>query len=176
LDDEVLGTSSRCAVGAARWRPDCGDGSGAGAVVTRYTYNDPCGTDVDVNGSLQSDPYRFAGQYFDTETGLYEIGARYYAPGQGRWTQPDPINQAFDPRQAHRYAYAGDDPVNRQDPQGTDSPIPSVCYVEESIDDYDAEYRPPHYGGLPEKKPGISALEDLGNANECFNPVEFIFD
>jgi len=34
---------------------------------------------------------RFAGQYFDAETGLHYNTFRYYAPECGRFTQPDPI-------------------------------------------------------------------------------------
>lgn len=34
---------------------------------------------------------RFAGQYFDAETGLHYNTFRYYAPESGRFTQPDPI-------------------------------------------------------------------------------------
>jgi hypothetical protein len=44
---------------------------------------------------------------------------RYVTPAFGRWTQQDPKERPLDPAQADRYAYAGDDPVNRVDPSGT---------------------------------------------------------
>jgi RHS repeat-associated protein len=57
--------------------------------------------------------WRYTGQYQDTTTGLYEIGARYYQPELGRWTQRDPSGQ-----EANAYLYVGGDPVNFTDPSG----------------------------------------------------------
>ncbi|WP_338018225.1 RHS repeat-associated core domain-containing protein [Streptomyces taklimakanensis] len=57
-------------------------------------------------------PYRFTGTYLDP-TGLYKMGARYYDPHLGRFTQPDPSGQETNP-----YLYATGDPVNRTDPTG----------------------------------------------------------
>ena len=58
-------------------------------------------------------PWRLAGGYLDTTTGLYKFGARYYEPGVGRWTQQDPSGMDANP-----YAYVGGDPVNSVDPGG----------------------------------------------------------
>jgi hypothetical protein len=41
------------------------------------------------------------------------MGARYYQPELGRWTQPDPSGQ-----DANAYAYVGANPVNFVDPSG----------------------------------------------------------
>jgi hypothetical protein len=41
------------------------------------------------------------------------MGARYYQPELGRWTQTDPSGL-----DVHRYAYAGLNPVNNSDPTG----------------------------------------------------------
>lgn len=41
------------------------------------------------------------------------MGARYYDPQLGRFTQPDPSGQETNP-----YLYAAGDPVNRTDPSG----------------------------------------------------------
>ncbi|MFF2189911.1 RHS repeat-associated core domain-containing protein [Streptomyces sp. NPDC058155] len=57
-------------------------------------------------------PYRYAGAYADP-TGLYKMGARYYDPSLGRFTQPDPSGQEQNP-----YLYAGGDPINNTDPTG----------------------------------------------------------
>jgi len=51
--------------------------------------------------------------------GLLKFGARYYDPSIGRWTQTDPIDSPADLRQANRYVFAGDDPINLSDPTGT---------------------------------------------------------
>ncbi len=91
----------------------------SGAVDARYVYEDPFGAHPAVSGAA-STPLRFAGGYRDPETGFYKYGERYYMPDQGRWTQRDPLNQAFKPREANRYVYVGDDPVNLVDPQGLD--------------------------------------------------------
>ncbi|MGW0131584.1 RHS repeat-associated core domain-containing protein [Streptomyces sp. NPDC003299] len=57
-------------------------------------------------------PYRYAGAYLD-QAGLYKMGARYYDPTLGRFTQPDPSGQENNP-----YLYADGDPVNKADPDG----------------------------------------------------------
>ncbi|PJE99503.1 Wall-associated protein [Streptomyces carminius] len=57
-------------------------------------------------------PYRFAGTYLDP-TGLYKMGARYYDPHLGRFTQPDPSGQ-----ETNLYLYASGDPINHTDPTG----------------------------------------------------------
>ena len=50
-------------------------------------------------------------------TGLYHVGARAYDPRTARWLQRDPIDAASgDP---NLYRYAGNDPVNQVDPDGT---------------------------------------------------------
>jgi RHS repeat-associated protein len=59
------------------------------------------------------------GSYFDSSTGLYKFGTRYYHPGFGRWSQQDPLRgQLNDPTSLNRYLYVGDDPVNFTDPSG----------------------------------------------------------
>lgn len=104
----------------------------AGAVVRRHVYGDPYGEDVSddtIVGGAPSNPYRFAGEYFDTETSFYKIGERYYDPALGRWTQKDPLMQAFSPREVNGYAYAGGDPINLSDPSGMaiwDDPVGTV--------------------------------------------------
>lgn len=42
------------------------------------------------------------------------MGARYYDPQLGRFTQPDPSG-----KEKNAYLYAQGDPVNRSDPAGT---------------------------------------------------------
>jgi RHS repeat-associated protein len=59
--------------------------------------------------------YRFTGKERDSESGLYFYGARYYAPGLGRWVSCDPIGTADG---ANLYVYARNNPVNLTDPTG----------------------------------------------------------
>ena len=42
-----------------------------------------------------------------------KLGARYYNPTTGRFTQPDPSGQ-----ETNTFTYAGDDPINNVDPSG----------------------------------------------------------
>jgi RHS repeat-associated protein len=86
----------------------------SGSVTNSYTY-DPFGVTTETKALLTNvfNPWRYTGQYQDVSTGLYKIGARYYQPELGRWTQPDPSGQ-----DANAYAYVGGNPVNFDDPSG----------------------------------------------------------
>ncbi len=88
--------------------------SSSGSVTNSYTY-DPFGVTTETKALLTNvfNPWRYAGQYQDTTTGLYKMGARYYQPELGRWTQPDPSGL-----DANAYAYAASDPINNSDPTG----------------------------------------------------------
>jgi RHS repeat-associated protein len=89
----------------------------AGAVANSYTY-DPYGTTTAATGSLL-EPFRYTGAYTDQTTGLIKLGARYYDPTLGRFTQTDPQTHPDDVNQASPYPYAGNDPINYTDPTGT---------------------------------------------------------
>lgn len=68
-----------------------------------------------VEVSEVENPLRFAGQYYDAETGLHYNRFRYYSPRLGRYWSVDPIGLRGD---HNLYAYVGNDPVNRVDPLG----------------------------------------------------------
>ncbi|MFE2267494.1 RHS repeat-associated core domain-containing protein [Streptomyces griseosporeus] len=68
-------------------------------------------------------PFRYTGAYLDP-TGLYKMGARYYGPSLGRFTQPDPSGQETNP-----YLYAAGDPVNNVDPEGLGWLMGTVRFV-----------------------------------------------
>ncbi|WP_155651243.1 polymorphic toxin type 47 domain-containing protein, partial [Burkholderia stagnalis] len=59
-------------------------------------------------------PLRFAGQYFDRETGLHYNRYRYYDPGSGRFVSKDPIGLAGG---INVYQYAPN-PISWIDPLG----------------------------------------------------------
>jgi RHS repeat-associated protein len=95
-----------------------------GTLVETYQY-DPDGNLTSSTGSV-ANPWRFAGGYFDSGTGLYKFGARYYDPTLGRWSQQDPLSgKLTDPNSLNRYLYVSDDPVSLTDPSGQ---ISSDCF------------------------------------------------
>jgi RHS repeat-associated protein len=62
-------------------------------------------------------PFGYAGQYTDTETGLQYLRARYYDPQSGNMLTRDPLEAVT----GAPYAYAADTPVNAADPSGQTS-------------------------------------------------------
>lgn len=95
-------------------------------VTNSYTY-DPYGVTTETKAALTNvfNPWRYAGQYQDVSTGMYKMGARYYQPELGRWTQQDPLGACLSTsRTANRYVYAFNDPVNFVDPSGL---FPGQC-------------------------------------------------
>ncbi len=67
-------------------------------------------------GALSESPYTYRGYYFDAETGLYYLNARYYDPEVGRFTQEDTYQE--DNLEYNFYGYCSANPVLYQDPTG----------------------------------------------------------
>jgi len=68
------------------------DGS-SGALVAAYEY-DPFGNVLRATGLYgKENPFRFAGKYFDSETGLSYYGFRYYYASIGRFVNRDPLEE-----------------------------------------------------------------------------------
>jgi RHS repeat-associated protein len=67
----------------------------------------------DGGASGDANPYRYAGEYFDRETGTYYLRARYYDPAIGRFTSEDPIRDGV-----NWYTYCGGNPIRFIDPSG----------------------------------------------------------
>ena len=62
---------------------------------------------------------RFTGQTFDSESGLYYYGARYYDPELGRFIQADTvISDMGNPQSYNRYSYVLNNPLKYTDPTG----------------------------------------------------------
>ena len=58
-------------------------------------------------------PFRYTGEYTDSETGLVYLRNRMYDPETGRFISEDPIRDGL-----NWYAYCEGNPVNRWDPWG----------------------------------------------------------
>jgi RHS repeat-associated protein len=92
----------------------------AGQVVATYTYSAFGTTTATWNattGGAAADPnpFRFSTKYFDSQTGLYYYGYRFYSPQQGRWINRDPSGVSGG---VNTDAFCGNDPVNMVDPIG----------------------------------------------------------
>ncbi len=87
-----------------------------GTVASQITY-DPWGEEIAQTGTNWYNPFQYTGTYLDEATGMYQMGARYYQPGTGRFTQLDPLSCTIDDGQ--RYSYTMGNPVNYVDPEGT---------------------------------------------------------
>jgi RHS repeat-associated protein len=84
----------------------------SGSVVSTYAY-DAYGSVTGSTGTL-SNPFQYAGQYTDAESGLQYDRARYYDPNVGAFISRDPASSTT--RQP--YGYAANSPVNGNDPSG----------------------------------------------------------
>jgi len=60
-----------------------------------------------------NNPFRFCGEYWDSETGTYYLRARFYDPQNGRFTSEDPIRDGL-----NYYTYAINNPIMYFDPLG----------------------------------------------------------
>lgn len=76
------------------------------------------------NGIEKEFVYRFNGQEYDEETGLYNFHARLYDSELGRFYQPDPKAQYYSP-----YKYAGNSPVSLVDPNGEEAILLTISIV-----------------------------------------------
>jgi RHS repeat-associated protein len=64
-------------------------------------------------------PFRFASAEYDRGTKLYKMGARYYDPSVGRFSQPDAVGGG--------YEYVRSNPVAFIDPTGQTATLPEAA-------------------------------------------------
>jgi RHS repeat-associated protein len=84
----------------------------AGASSATYTY-DPYGNLTASTGTA-SNPFLYAGQYRDAESGFYFLRARFYDPSTGQFLSRDPLVATT----RSPYGYVNDNPLNGKDPSG----------------------------------------------------------
>jgi RHS repeat-associated protein len=104
----------------------------SGNIEQQYVYF-PYGGMVDSTGT---DPnhYKFTGKERDTESGLDEFGARYYASSLGRFLIPDwadkpiavPYAHFGNPQSLNLYSYVQNNPTTFGDPDGHENEGPPV--------------------------------------------------
>ena len=88
-------------------------------LVSHYTYN-PFGELFPTEFSEGvSNPFKFTGQYYDSEISQYYLRARQYSPHLYRFTGRDPVFGEFErPLTLHKYLYCGNEPISRFDLSG----------------------------------------------------------
>ena len=103
---------------------------GSGNVVNNYKY-DEWGNILQKTEGI-ANPLKYAGEYFDDESGLYYLMARYYDPTIGRFISRDSFGGYLNnPLSLNGYAYAWGNPLKYIDPSGCD-----VGWAQETDDAY----------------------------------------
>lgn len=85
-----------------------------GSIVMEYSFDafgNQQSTEEDASG--YKNPFRYCGEYFDVETGLLYLRARYYDAASGRFISEDPIRHGL-----NWYAYCNGNPLMFIDPSG----------------------------------------------------------
>lgn len=95
----------------------------SGYTKAEYTY-DAWGNCTVTNSTLYdlayNNPIRYRGYYYDRETGLYYLNARYYNPEWCRFVSSD-STEYINPDKVNGinlYVYCNNDPINKYDPTG----------------------------------------------------------
>jgi RHS repeat-associated protein len=101
-------------LGSVRQRLD-----GSGQVIATQDYQ-PFGSPLSGNGNA---PYGFTGEWWEGQTGLLFLRARYYNPETGTFLSADPVPGN------HLYGYVGSNPINLIDPSGKDGTPPPPTSV-----------------------------------------------
>jgi len=93
--------------------------SSANPATVTDTYSYKAFGEIQNQSGTTTNSYLYTGQQFDSATGLYNLRARYYAPGSGRFLSQDVYPHNFsNPIELNRYAYAANSPINFSDPTG----------------------------------------------------------
>ena len=90
-----------------------------GTILASYTY-DAWGNVLTSEGTLAAtNPIRYRGYYFDTETSLYYLQSRYYDPAVGRFVNGDSLlNGKAGTIGFNLFSYCGNNPLKHVDPSG----------------------------------------------------------
>ena len=103
-----------------------------GTIVNRFTYT-PWGQLTFTGGDPTTFPFRYDGRdgvFMNGTTNQLWMGARFYSPDSARFRQADPV-PAQEGTADTGYSYAGNDPVNHRDPNGTDCLLNTVVLYRE---------------------------------------------
>ncbi|WP_429839804.1 RHS repeat domain-containing protein [Brevibacillus laterosporus] len=89
----------------------------AGQTLNKYEYD--LWGNVESKQETMSNPFLYAGEIFDEESGLIYLRARYYDPNDGRFITEDTYKgQVDNPLSLNRYTYVSNNPFRYADPSG----------------------------------------------------------
>ena len=89
-----------------------------GRTTDKYDY-DAFGNLISSTGRTENG-FLFAGEQFDSVTGLYYLRARYMNPSVGTFISMDAYSGSIDdPTSLHKYLYAHANPVSNSEPKET---------------------------------------------------------
>jgi RHS repeat-associated protein len=89
----------------------------SGNLVNNYSYDEWGNITSQTEGT--SNPFKYTGEIYDEETGLYYLRARYYDPSIGRFLNEDTYEgQINNPLSLNLYTYVENNPLTHVDPTG----------------------------------------------------------
>ncbi len=124
-----------------------------------------------------SNPFRYCGEYYDTETGTDYLRMRYYDPSIGRFLSEDPICDGL-----NWYSYCASNPINYIDSLGlsawlihgtnlNNDPAPEetwtqdfIDYLESDVLNDEEEIYTPKWSGGNDKESRREAAEEIAEA------------
>jgi RHS repeat-associated protein len=133
----------------------------AAGQAVNYWGSDPFGDYLTPHVTTDPSDLHFTGKERDAESGLDYFGARYYGSNMGRFMSPDwsakaepvPYSKLDDPQTLNLYAYVGNNPLSRVDPDGH-APPPQYDVDGNQIQRDYGRFDPPHcICGPPPKLP-----------------------
>ncbi|MGV7114740.1 RHS repeat-associated core domain-containing protein [Paenibacillus kyungheensis] len=138
-----------------------------GAIVNSYGYDE--WGNLTKNQETVANNFKYAGEAYDSETGLYYLKARYYDPSQGRFLKEDSYEgQITNPLTLNSYTYVENNPVNYVDPTGYSSMQPRS---KKSTAGGNGGGRPPRGGGGGGGKSSSSSSNDKKKNNNTVEPA-----
>ncbi|MFC5401677.1 RHS repeat domain-containing protein [Cohnella soli] len=89
----------------------------SGTVLNSYDYD--IWGNLAAKSETMSNPFKYTGEVYDDESGLYYLSARYYNPKLGRFINEDTFEGQIDnPLTLNLYIYVGNNPLIMTDPTG----------------------------------------------------------
>jgi len=88
-----------------------------GNIVNNYKYDEWGNIITEIEGI--KNPFKYSGEIYDEETGLYYLRSRYYDPQVGRFISEDSYEGTIiNPLSLNLYTYCYNDPISYIDPSG----------------------------------------------------------